>query len=114
MFGNLYIKGKSDEYVKTVIPFEAVTSISDAAATKIMFSPLDVESVGDFANNVVVRLINTTDSLDWIIEVWNEDVSEQWGTLVLDDCCHPHLQLLYKCLQTWHWGLRTAQCLKPF
>ena len=85
MFGKLYIKGKSDEYVKTVVPFEAVASISDALGTKLMLSPLDVEGVGEFANDVIVKLINTTDSLDWIIEVWNEDTSEQWGTLVLDD-----------------------------
>jgi ATP-dependent 26S proteasome regulatory subunit len=85
MTGILYITNTSGEYVKSIVPLDKTTSITDALSHTLMFIPFDVESVADFANNKLVKLINTTDTLNWIIEVWETDRSEQWGTLEMDN-----------------------------
>lgn len=84
MTGVIYITDKSGEYVKSVIPLDKTTAITDALGHSLMFSPFDDESMSEFANNILLKLINTTDSLDWKIEVWEPDHSKQWGSLDLD------------------------------
>jgi ATP-dependent Zn protease len=84
MTGVIYITDKSGEYVKSVVPLDKTTAITDALGHTLMFSPFDDESMSEFANNILLKLINTTDSLDWKIEVWEPDHSKQWGSLDLD------------------------------
>lgn len=84
MTGVIYITDKSGEYVKSVVPLDKTTAITDALGHTLLFSPFDDESMSEFANNILLKLINTTDSLDWKIEVWEPDHSKQWGSLDLD------------------------------
>lgn len=85
MTGLIYIQNAKGEYVKSIVPLDMTTSITDAISHSLMFTPFDIESVSEFANDKLVKLINTTDSLDWKIEVWETDRSEVWGTLHIDD-----------------------------
>lgn len=85
MIGNLYVKASDTEYIKNVVPLDKVSSISEALCTRIMLVPFDTEVVSEFAIEVITKLINTTDTLEWVIEVWSEDNSEMWGTLHLDE-----------------------------
>lgn len=85
MKGVIYITDNSGEYIKSVVPLDKTTSITDALGYTLEFSPLDDDDVSEFANNILLKLINTTDSLDWKIEIWEPDHSKQWGSLTLDD-----------------------------
>ena len=85
MIGSLYITDRSGEYVKNVLPLDKTTSITDAFSYNIEFSPLDTEAIGDFANDILLKIMNATDSVSWKIEVWELDRSFQWGTLDMDD-----------------------------
>lgn len=85
MIGVIYITDKSREYVKSIAPLDKTTSITDALGYRLEFSPFDYEGAAEFANNTLVKLINTTDSLDWKIEIWEPDHSNQWGTLDMDE-----------------------------
>jgi ATP-dependent Zn protease len=85
MIGTVYITDDSGMYVECVHPYSVVSSITDALATNICFSPLDTEAIENFASDIVTKLILATDSLNWKIEVWELDRSAQWGTLIFDD-----------------------------
>jgi ATP-dependent Zn protease len=85
MIGSLYITDRSGEYVKNVLPLDKVISITDAFSYNIEFNPLDTEAVGNFANDILLKIMNATDSVSWKIEVWELDRSFQWGTLDMDD-----------------------------
>lgn len=85
MVGSVFIKDGKGMYVESIHPYSVVSAIADALETRIRFVPLDTEAIADFANDIVSKLILATDSLDWSIEVWEEDKSAQWGTLMLDE-----------------------------
>jgi ATP-dependent Zn protease len=85
MIGVIYITNHTGEYVKSVVPFDKTLDITEALSHTLIFSPFDTESVAEFANNILLKLINTTDSLDWKIEVWEPDHSSHWGTLDMDN-----------------------------
>ena len=85
MIGTVYITDDAGMYVECVHPYSIVSSITDALATNICFSPLDTEAIENFASDIVTKLILATDSLNWKIEVWELDRSAQWGTLIFDD-----------------------------
>ena len=75
----------SGEYIKNILPLDKTTDINDAMSMEITFKPFDAETIGDFADKMLTKLINTTDSLEWKIEVWEPDHSSQWGILEIDD-----------------------------
>lgn len=85
MVTNVYTKVMSGEYVKAVMPLDVTASISDALCTKILFVPFDTEAVVNYATEVLVKLINTTDSLAYTIEIWNEDNSTQIANLEVSE-----------------------------
>lgn len=85
MVGNLYIRTHSEEYIKSVVPLEKTSFFPEALCTSVCFAPFDVEVIVDFAVNKISKLINTTDSLQYTIEVWSEDNSVHWGNLNLDE-----------------------------
>lgn len=85
MVTNLYVTASDTEYVKTVVPYDKTNSISDALCTKVILSPFDAEAVYNFAVDVIVKLINATDCVEYGVQVWAEDNGTQYGTLKLDE-----------------------------
>lgn len=85
MEGKLYITTHTGEYVKDVLPYDKTSSISDALYFVLDFNPFDDETLAVFATEALVKLISSTDSVEWKIEVWETDGSYLWGTLTLDE-----------------------------